>query len=96
MTTINRLTFLKTAGVATGMAAISSSPALAAAVEPGAVETTPGGPIPGETIIAVVRDAGRGEVTVLSGSTEKTYTDRALVKRLQKVAAGNHKRQGVA
>jgi hypothetical protein len=96
MTTINRLTFLKTAGVATGVAAISSSPALAAAIEPGAVETPPGGPIPNDTIIAVVRDRSRGEVTVLSGTTEKTYTDRALVNRLLKAADRNHKKQGVA
>ena len=39
MTTINRLTFLKTAGVAAGTAAISTSPALAAAIEPGTTET---------------------------------------------------------
>ena len=90
MTTINRLTFLKTAGVATGMAAISSSPALAAAVEPGAVETAPGGPIPDEMIIAVVRDKNRGEVTVLTGTTEKTYKDRVLVNRLLKAATKNH------
>jgi hypothetical protein len=98
MTTINRLTFLKTAGVAAGTAAISSSPALAAAIEPGAAETAASGPIPHEPIIAVVRNADRGEVTVLSGTTEKTYTDRLLVNRLLKAAGHNHraKRQGVA
>jgi hypothetical protein len=90
MSTINRLSFLKAAGVATGTAAIAASPALAAAVDPGAVETTPGGPVPNEPIIAVVRDPGRGQVTVLSGTTEKTYTDRALVDRLLKAAGRNH------
>ncbi len=97
MTTINRLSFLKTAGVATGAAAISASPALAAAIEPGAVETAPSGPVPREPIVAVIRDPGRGQITVLSGQTERTYTDRVLVNRLLKAAASNHgKRQGVA
>jgi hypothetical protein len=99
MTTINRLTFLKTAGVAAGTAAISTSPALAAAIEPGTAETAASGPIPNEPIIAVIRNADRGEVTVLSGTTEYTYTDRVLVQRLLKAAGHNHKpveRQGVA
>jgi hypothetical protein len=97
MTTINRLSFLKTAGVATGAAAISASPALAAAIEPGAVETVPSGPVPREPIVAVIRDPGRGQITVLSGQTERTYTDRVLVNRLLRAAARNHgQRQGVA
>ena len=32
--------------------------------------------------MAYVRDAQRGEVTVMSGTSETTYRDRALVKRL--------------
>jgi hypothetical protein len=36
-----------------------------------------------------VRDARRGEVTVLSGTTEKTYRDTALVKRLLAAASKN-------
>ena len=47
----------------------------------------------------MIRNADRGEVTVLSGTTEKTYTDRVLVQRLLKAAGHNHKpvkRQGVA
>ena len=91
MTTINRLTFLKTAGVAAGTAAISTSPALAAAIEPGTAETAVSGPIPNEPIIAVIRNADRGEVTVLSGKTEKTYKDRVLVKRIMKAAQQNHR-----
>jgi hypothetical protein len=98
MTTINRLSFLKAAGVAAGTAAIAASPALAAAVEPGAVETVPGTPIPNEPIVAVIRDPARGQITVLSGTTEKTYTDRLLVNRLLKAAGRNHNpgRQEVA
>jgi hypothetical protein len=96
MTTINRLSFLKTAGVATGMAAVSASPALAAAADPGAVETAPSGPVPQEPIVAVLRDPARGEITVLAGTTEKTYIDRQLAKRLLNAAGKNHKRQAVA
>jgi hypothetical protein len=99
MNTLSRGSFLKTAGVATGAAAITASPAVAAALQPGALETTPSGPLPHEPIVAIIRNADRGEVTVLSGTTEKTYTDKVLVKRLLKASAQNHKptgRQGVA
>ena len=97
MSTFSRRSFFKAAGVATGTAMISISPAAAAAIEPGASETTPTGPIPQEPIVVVVRNAELGEVTVLSGTTEKTYTDRQLVKRLLKTASKNHHgRQGVA
>jgi len=91
MNKLSRGSFLKTAGVATGAAAISASPAIAAAMEPDAVEATPTGKIPHEPVMAIVRDAGLGEVTILSGTTEKTYTDRALVKRLLKAAQHNHR-----
>jgi hypothetical protein len=98
MSTINRRSFLKVTGVAAGTAAIASSPALAAAVEPGSVETVPSGPIMQEPIIAVIRDPNRFEITVLSGTTEKTYIDRPLVTRLVKAAGHNHtaRRQEVA
>jgi hypothetical protein len=36
--------------------------------------------------VAYVRDAGRGEVTVVSGTREITYRDRALARRLMKAA----------
>jgi hypothetical protein len=94
MTTFSRLSLFKAAGLATGAAAITASPALSAAMP--AAETAPSGAIPNEPVVAIVRDAGRGEVTVLSGHTEKTYRDKALVQRLLKAAAQNHQRQGVA
>jgi hypothetical protein len=94
MNRLSRRGFLKTAGVATGAAAISASPAVAAAMDPGAVETMPTGKVPHEPVIAIVRDEGLGEVTVLSGTTEKTYKDRALVKRLLKAAEQNHRSNG--
>jgi hypothetical protein len=91
MNNLSRRSFLKTAGVATGAAAITASPAVAAALQPGALETTPSGPLPHEPIVAIIRNADRGEVTVLSGMTEKTYTDRVLVKRLLKAAHQNRR-----
>ena len=99
MNTVSRRSFLKTAGVATGAMAITASPAVAAALQPGALEMTPSGPLPLEPIVAIIRNADLGEVTVLSGTTEKTYRDKVLVKRLLKAAGQNHQpagRQGVA
>ena len=93
MNTISRRSFLKTAGAATGAAAISASPAVAAAIQPGALETSPSGPLPHEPIVAVIRNAELGEVTVLSGRTEKTYTDKVLVRRLLKAAGQNHRQE---
>jgi len=96
MTTTNRRAFLKTAGIAAGAATFAASPALAAAGEPVAVETAPSGPIPGEPIVAVIRGAGSGQVTVFSGKTAKTYSDRALANRLLRAARRNHSHeQGV-
>jgi hypothetical protein len=91
MNMLSRASFLKAAGAATGAAAISASPAVAAAMDPGAVETTPTGKVPHEPVIAIVRDEGLGEVTILSGQTEKTYKDRTLVERLMKAAKSNHR-----
>ena len=42
----------------------------------------PSGPAPAETVMAYVRDAAKGEVTVLSGTRETTYRDPALTRRL--------------
>ena len=98
MNTVSRRSFLKAAGLATGAAAVTASPSVAAALQPDALETTPSGPLPHEPIIAVIRDPELGEVTVLSGRTEKTYRDKVLVRRLLKAAEQNHtaRKQGVA
>jgi hypothetical protein len=90
MNQVSRRSFLKTAGVATGTAAVAASPAAAAAIQPSAIETMPSGPLAHEPIVAIIRDAGLGEVTVLSGRTEKTYRDKVLVRRLLKAADQNH------
>jgi hypothetical protein len=99
MNTVSRRSFLKTAGLATGAAALAASPSAGAAMQPNPLETTPSGPLPHEPIVAVIRNADRGEVTVLSGRTEKTYRDKVLVRRLLEAAEQNHattKKQGVA
>jgi hypothetical protein len=92
----SRRAFLQgTAGAAAGAAAIIAAPKVASialdagaptAPEPKAVVTKPSGPAPHEPVAAYVRNAERGEVTVMSGKRETTYTDPALVKRLTDAA----------
>ena len=48
--------------------------------------------VPEEPVVAYVRDAERGEVTVAAGTTEHTYRDKALVQRLLRAAG----RKGVS
>ncbi len=87
---VTRLSFIKTsAGVAAGAAAVGVPAAVA--LNPGkpAVVTDPHTATPPEPVVAYVRDAQRGEVTVVSGTSEITYRDRALVKRLLNAAPSN-------
>ena len=87
---LNRRAFLQSsAGAAAGAAVIVTGPKLAAAALHGAsatapapVITTPSGPPPAETVMAYLRNAERGEVTVMSGTRETTYLDPALAKRM--------------
>jgi len=91
---LNRRTFLaSSAGAAATVAVVAAGPRLATASLGGASATqsrgaivTPSGPPPAETVMAYVRDAARGEVTVLSGTRETTYRDPQLAARL--LAAG--------
>ena len=89
----SRRAFLQgSAGAAAGAAMIIAGPQVAAialdgsgsgvAADPKAVVTTPTGRTPREPVTAYVHNADRGEVTVMSGTTETTYRDPALVKRL--------------
>jgi hypothetical protein len=89
----SRRAFLQgTAGAAAGAAVILATPKVASVAldvaSPGgtaevkAVATKPSGPAPKEPVTAYVRNADRGEVTVMSGRQETTYRDPALVKRL--------------
>jgi hypothetical protein len=80
---VTRLSFLKaSAGAAAGAAAIGVPTAVALSGEGKGLETEPSSPNPREPVMAYVRDADRGEVTVMSGTQELTYRDRGLVKRL--------------
>ena len=89
MERVNRQRFLKRAGAATGAAAFVGVPGIGKAVtdesEPAKVVAKPG-PVTKEPVLVYVRDAARGEVTVLHGTREMTYRDRALVRRLLKAA----------
>jgi hypothetical protein len=86
MSKLSRASFLKTAGLATGAAVVGGVPAVAEAAE-GAPEIV-GKPsaLPREPLVAFVRDAARGEVTVVSGLGETTFKDPALVKRMKKAS----------
>lgn len=87
----SRRTFLRTSGgVATGIAVTVlptgvvalASPAGAQAKDAPARTVEPQGDVPSETVMAYVHDADKGDVTVVSGTTERTYRDPALAKRL--------------
>ena len=93
MRTLSRRSLLKTAGVAAGAAAVSAAPALASPLDSTPIAVLPSGPLPEEAIVAIVRDPRLGEVTILSGTTERTYRDRALAKKLVRAAATNHQRR---
>jgi hypothetical protein len=81
-----------TAGAVGGAAIVLAGPKVASLAleaaspggpaEPKPVATEPSGPVPREPVTAFVRDADRGEVTVMSGTFETTYRDPVLVKRL--------------
>ncbi len=94
---MTRLSFIKTAGgVAAGVGAVAMGvPGVAgAAAQTGGVPTAPSTPNPPEPLVAYVRDAARGEVTVTHGTSEATYRDRALVKRLLAASPRNSEEGG--
>ena len=92
---MTRLSFIKaSAGAAAGVAAISVPGAAALPREKAGVPANPSSPTPREPVIAYVRNAGRGEVTIVSGTREKTYRDRALVRRMMAAAPRHAKRKG--
>jgi anaerobic selenocysteine-containing dehydrogenase len=88
MERLSRRSFMKIAGAATGAAALASAPPIARAAmgEEGAQKIDPKSAVPEEPLVAYVRDAERGEVTVTSGTAEHTYRDRVLVQRLLRAA----------
>src|SRR4030088_2908877 len=87
---LTRSSFFKaSAGMAAGVAAVSVPGAAALSRDEAGVPTDPSSPTPQEPVIAYVRDAERGEVTVMSGTGESTYRDRRLVRRLLAAAPQN-------
>jgi hypothetical protein len=78
-----RLSFMKvSAGAAAGAAALAVPAAVVLAAEaPGVAVASTSAPR-ADTVMAYVRDADRGEVTIVAGQSELTYRDPALVKRL--------------
>ena len=94
MERLNRRSFVKIAGAATGAAALAGAPSIARAAvgEEEAQPTKPSTGVPEEPVVAYVRDAARGEVTVAAGTAEHTYRDRVLVQRLLRAAG----RKGVS
>jgi hypothetical protein len=92
---MTRLSFIKaSAGAAAGVAAVSVPGAAALQAEEASVPMHPSSHTPREPVIAYVRDAKRGEVTVVSGTNEMTYRDRALTRRLLKAAPRHATRKG--
>ena len=74
MENLSRRKLLASAGVATGAAAIAAAPSVAQAALDHPEVTDPSGPPPEEAVVAIVRDAKRGEVTVMSGTSEVTVS----------------------
>lgn len=84
---VTRWSFLKaSAGAAAGAAAVGVPIASAMSAEQDGAPVEPHGTTPREPVMAYVRDAERGEVTLMSGTSEVTYRDPNLVKRLMKAA----------
>jgi anaerobic selenocysteine-containing dehydrogenase len=94
MERLSRRSFMKIAGGAAGAAALAAAPPIARAAvgEEVAQPTHPKSRVPEEPLVAYVRDAERGEVTVTAGITEHTYQDKTLVKRLLRASG----RKGVS
>ena len=86
MSKLSRSSFLKTAGLATGAALVGGVPVAGAASEAAPVLVVQPTATPKDPIVAYVRDATKGEVTIVSGLNETTFKDPALVKRLTKAA----------
>ena len=84
---VTRLSFLKaSAGAAAGAAAVGVPAAAVLSEQKASVVPEPSSASPPEPVVAYVRDAQRGEVTVMAGTSETTYRDRALVKKLLSAA----------
>ena len=87
MTDQSRRTFLRGAGVVAGAA---TAPALNPASGAFAARPSDDEPQQGEantdTLVAYVKDAKSGQISVLSGDREVVVTDRKLAQRLARLA----------
>lgn len=88
-TGLNRRGFLQSSAGVAGGAAMTLAPSAAAALAlAGPAQAAPAkvvarsGESPSEPVVAYVHNAKRGEVTVMSGTTETTYQDHELAQRL--------------
>ena len=85
--TVSRRTFLSrsTVGLATA-GALAAVPGLATLaklpVDPEAA------PLEGDQLVAHVRSVSSGDITLLVGTTEVVYRDKAIAQRLARAAAG--------
>jgi hypothetical protein len=93
MSKLSRASFLKTAGIATGAAMVGGVPAAAAAAEGAPEIVAKPAAMPRQPLVAYVRDAAKGEVTVVSGLQETTFKDPALVKKMTKAAQRHPKKK---
>jgi anaerobic selenocysteine-containing dehydrogenase len=92
-TNLSRRSFLKSSAATATGAVIAASPLAAAAAaaeaETPAAVTSPTGAAPAEPVMAYVHNVAAGEVTILKGTSQTTYNDPALVKRLLAAAPGD-------
>lgn len=86
---LNRRGFLQSSAGVAGGVAVTLAPSAAALALAGPAAAAPAkviahrsGKVPSEPVMAYVHNAERGEVTVMSGTSEATYRDPALAKRL--------------
>jgi hypothetical protein len=93
MTSVTRRSFLRGSAGAAGGAAIVGAPAILAGsaearphASTASVVKPPSRGVPRESVMAYVRDAERGEVTLVAGTRETTYRDPDLVRRLLRAA----------
>jgi hypothetical protein len=95
---VTRRSFLHRSAGAAGGAVIVGTPAVLAesaaarqAASGARVVKSPSRGVPHEPVMAFVRDADRGEVTVVAGTRETTYRDRDLVRRLLEASPGQNR-----
>ena len=92
MERLSRRSFVKIAGAATGAAALAAAPPIARAAvgDEGAERIHPTADVPEEPVVAYVRDAERGEVTVTCGY-RRAHVPRP---RARAAAAARGRRKG--